>query len=242
MEIANKEIISELEKEVSTLQVLIQKYDPIEIMHRAAHMLLPLFLKYHSEYEFTSEESYFLPTVEYLQYLISRTPPNSDGLKFDELEWKELWAIATKVLNITQHYLVTRRTISSPPTEIDSLRFFLEGRRLMIRVRRYPIYFADHLRDSLSQYDDAIRDAYGIEVAELIQGLEQINSYQKEGVLGRYQTYQEANEAIIRKLREHGFSVAPSEIQKEGARIMEILKTPEFETLYKDVEEKARPP
>jgi hypothetical protein len=138
MATAHKEVIPELAKEVAALQALIQKYDPIEIMHRAAHMLLPLFLKYHSESEneFTGEESYFLPTVEYLQYLISRTPPNSDGKKFDEREWEELWATATKVLNLTQSYLLTRRTISTPPTEIDDLRFALGACRNIPLLKR----------------------------------------------------------------------------------------------------------
>lgn len=236
----HQKIRLELEQKVAYLQTLIQKYDPIEIMHRAAYMLLPLFLKYHSEYEFTHEESCCLPTVEYLQYLISRTAPNNDGRKLDEHDWSELWSTATKMLNLTQSYLFTRKTQNTPPNEIDELRFALDGRRLMVRVKRYPIYFADHLRDSLTPYEDAIKEAYGIDVEELIRGLEQINSYQKEGVLDRYRMFQETTEAIIRELQKYGFSVTPDKEQEEGDKIREALKTPAFEALLKDVEEKAR--
>jgi hypothetical protein len=76
MAVAHKEVILELTKEVALLQALIEKYDPIEIMHRAAYMVLPLFLEYDSGSEYTGKESYFLPAVEYLRYLISRTPRN----------------------------------------------------------------------------------------------------------------------------------------------------------------------
>lgn len=61
---AHKQIISDLAKEVPALQEMIKKHDPIELMHRAAYQLLPLFKKYKSESEFSPEESYYLPTVE----------------------------------------------------------------------------------------------------------------------------------------------------------------------------------
>lgn len=237
---ANKEVKAELAREVASLQTVIQEYDPVEIMHRAVYMLLPLFLKYDSENEYTAGESYFLPTVEYLQYLISRTPPKADGKRLGEPEWSTIWATATKVLSLAQSYLFTRGTTNTPSAEMDRLRFLFDCQRLMVRVRRYPIYFADHLRDSLSPYEDAIKEAHGIDVAGLIQGLEQINSYQKQGVLGRYEAFREANEATIRKLREHGFAITSSDMQAEGEKIRDALKTPEFEALSTDLEEKAR--
>lgn len=110
----------------------------------------------------------------------------------------------------------------------------------MVRMRHYPIYFADDLRDSLLPYADAIKQAYGINVSELLEGLEQINSYKKKGVLARYHAFREATEAIIRKLQERGLSIASSDVQEEDDRIRDALKTPEFEALHRDVEEKAR--
>src|SRR5947208_3485388 len=76
---AHKRAFAELEEGVPVLQKLIQKYDPVELMHRATYMLIPLFMKYVSESDYPIGESYYLPTVEYLQYLIARTAPNSDG-------------------------------------------------------------------------------------------------------------------------------------------------------------------
>src|SRR5690606_29237407 len=80
----------------------------------------------------------------------------------------------SSITHLTKTYLLTRRTKNSPPSEIDELRLALDYRRLMVRVRRYPIYFTDHLRDSLSPYEYAIKDAYQIDIEKLIQGLEEI--------------------------------------------------------------------
>lgn len=154
----NKQVLVDLESELAVLQDLLTKYDPVELMHRAAYMLMPLFLKYRSEGEFQADETYFLPTVEYLQYLIARTEANKGGKTPSETEWEEIWAQALKILQLTQSYLFTRKTLTNPPTEIDSLRFMLDGRRLMIRVNRYPIFLADYLRSSLSPYEQQIKE------------------------------------------------------------------------------------
>jgi|SRR6266478_8131850 len=159
----HRESVAELAAELGRLQSLIQQHDPIDLMHRAAYMLLPVFMKYHSENEFSRDESYFLPTVEYLQYLIARTPVPISVKQLAESDWDAIWGIATKILTLTNNYLLTRRTTTTPPTELDGLRFALDQRRLLGRVRRYPIYFADHLRDSLSSYDASIKEAYGID-------------------------------------------------------------------------------
>jgi hypothetical protein len=235
MAVAHKEIILELTKEVALLQALIEKYDPIEIMHRAAYMVLPLFLEYNSGSEYTGKQSDFLPAVEYLQYLISRTPRDINKKELDEHEWNELWNTAMKVFGFTQRYLQTRIPTGTQPTNLDDLRFAFDSQRLLIRVRRYPIYFGDHLRDALSPYEDVIKEAYGIDLVELIRGLEEIDSYQKEGVMGRYLVYLQTHQEISRKLQEHGLSA-----ETDQEKVRETLKTPEFETLHRDVEEKAR--
>ena len=66
VKIAHKEYLEDLEREVGALQGMVKNYDPVQLMHRAAYMLLPLFMKYKSEYEFGAAESHYLPTVEYL--------------------------------------------------------------------------------------------------------------------------------------------------------------------------------
>jgi hypothetical protein len=105
---ANKQVLIDLERELVVLQALIPKYDAVELLHRAAYMLIPLFMKYRSEGEFQGEESYFLPTVEYLQYLIARTEANTDGKTPSEVEWEEIWTQALKVLHLTQSHLLAR--------------------------------------------------------------------------------------------------------------------------------------
>ncbi|MFZ5501795.1 MAG: hypothetical protein ACOY58_07810, partial [Candidatus Micrarchaeota archaeon] len=236
----HKEVISELLEKIEKLQTLIQQYDPIEIMHRATYELLPLLLKYRSEHEFTTEESWVLPTLEYLQYLISRTPSANGASTPTEAQWQELWGVVKKVMRLTFDYLFTRNTRGTRPTEIEKLRFELDCRRLMIRVRRYSIYFSAHLRDELGPYEDAIKEAYGIDLPALIDGLEQVNSYQREGVTGRYHAFSVANEVIIEKLREYGFSVTYATWQQEDQGLREVLQTPALDALYRDLEEKAR--
>ena len=63
-------IKGDLERELTGLQQLVMCYDPVELMHRAAYMVMLLFIKHKSENEYRDDEPYFLPTVEYLQYLI----------------------------------------------------------------------------------------------------------------------------------------------------------------------------
>ncbi len=147
---SNKRALAELQSAVPKLQKLIEQYDAVELMHRAAYMLLPLLLKYVSESEYPINESYYLPTVEYLQYLIARTPANTDGKRLSEDEWKELWEQATGILQLTQIYLITRKTLTKPPTVIDDLRFILDSKRLGMRGDRYAFFFSDHLNTALS--------------------------------------------------------------------------------------------
>lgn len=236
----NKQVLIDLERELAALQVLIPKYDPVELLHRAAYMLMPLFMKYRSEGEFEGEESYFLPTVEYLQYLIARTEPNTDGKTPSEAEWEEIWAKALKVLHLTQSHLLARGTLTMPPTEIDSLRFMLDGRRLMIRVKRYPLFFADHMRSSLTPYEQQIRDIYRVGVEEIIEGLGKIDDYQKTGVLGRYQDVRDITDAFTDKLRAKGYAVDPGATPEEIKHTQAAFETEEFKVMHDEMQEKMR--
>jgi hypothetical protein len=236
----NKKVLTDLERELAILQGLVSKYDPVQLMHRAAYMLLPLLIKYRSEGEFESDESYFLPTVEYLQYLIARTEPNTDGKTPSESEWEELWAQALKIIQLTLSYLFTRKTITNPPTAIDELRFMLDTRRLMIRVSRYPIFLADHWRSSLSPYEKPIREIYGIGVEEIVDGLSKINEYQRTGVVGRYQDLQEGTKALTDKLKAKGYDVGPDATPEEVGRTKTALASEEFKALNDEMQEKAR--
>ena len=236
----HKKTLDELGREIPMLQDLIKKYDPVEIMHRATYMLLPLFMKYNSESEFNHEESYYLPTVEYLQYLIARTDLKTTGAKLSEAEWEEIWKQATKIMKLAREYIFTRKTLTVPPNEIDELRFFLDSRRLAVRVRRYPIFLADYLKTSLIPYGQWIKEIYGVDVDEIIKGLRKIDDYQRTGVLNRYRDAMNAEKAFADKLREKGYAVDPGASEKEIERTREAFTLSEFKDQYAQLQEKLR--
>lgn len=235
---ANKKIFQSLEIEVPALQKNVKRYDPIEIMHRAAYELMPLLLKYKSENEFGSEEVYTLPTLEYLQYMISRTEIDADSKKPTEQEWKELWKQAVKILKDTQAYLTTRVPSTTPPNEIELLRFIIDGRRLMVRVKRYPIFFADNLRATLIPYEQQIKESYSLDVPTIIDELEKINEYQKTGVIGRHLAFKESMNTLTSKLVDNGYNIDPHASPEEVAKTKAALASKEFKTLHDDTQNK----
>ena len=234
---ANQKLFEDLKKEVPELQKLIKQYDPIELMHRATYVLMPLFLKYGSENEYSLEESYCLPTVEYLQYLIARTPPGTNGKEPSETEWEELWEKAGKVLRLTFTYLFTRKTVATPPSEIDELRFTLDGRRLGVRVDIYPYFLPDHLRTSLEPYEQWIKQLYGVGVEQIINGLLQIAEYLKTGVTGRYEDVVHSMTELQEKLRVAGYAVDPGSSAEEVERTRNALELNEFKELNSHIQE-----
>ena len=238
--VAHKENLKDLQREVDVLQGMIKKYDPVELMHRAAYMLLPVFMKNKSESEFDSQESYYLPTVEYLQYLIARTEVNTDGTTLSEEEWETIWDRAKKVLRLTETHLMTRETDSIPPSAIDELRFGLDFHRLMVRVKRYSIFLIDYFETSLAPYEQQLKEIYAVDVDEVIEGLRLIDEYQKTGVIGRYRALMKSQAELSSKLREKGYAVtseaSPEEIQRTSA----ALDTEEFKSLNIEVQEQAR--
>lgn len=236
----NKKVLAELAAEVPALQQLVGRYDPVELMHRAAYMLLPLFIKYKSEYEFEADEVHALPMVEYLQYLIARTAVIDNGKNPSEQEWAELWSQATKVFTLTQNHLMFRGTITTPPSEIDELRFIVDARRLAIRVRRYSIFFADYLRSALTPYDIQIQDVYNVGVDEIIASLKKIDEYQKFGVINRYMDVRASTTALMEKLHERGYAIHPGASEEEVERTRAAMGSDEFKGLIEEAQEKAR--
>ena len=236
----NKKTLEELEIDVPILQDLIKKYDPVALMHRATYMLLPLFMKYISENEYSHEESYYLPTVEYLQYLIARTDIKVTKSELSEAEWEKIWKQATKIMKLTGEYIFTRQSLNFPPNEIDELRFFLDHKRLALRVRRYPVLLTDCLKTSLIPYEQWIKEIYGTDVNEIIEGIRKIDEYQKTGVLNRYRDVMDAEKALTDKLREKGYAVDPGALEKEIERTREAFTLNEFKEQYAQLQEKLR--
>jgi len=236
----NKKILEDLEKGVIALQKIISKYSPVEIMYRATYMLLPLFIKYKSENEYASEETYYLPTVEYLQYLITRTDMNIDGEKPSEREWERIWEKAIKVLKLTQSHLLFRGTLTTPPSEIDELRFILDMRRLLIRVHRYPFFLTDYFKTSLAPFEQWIEEIYKVGVEKIIEGLKKIDEYKKTGVLDRYSEVMDLSESFMQKLKEKGYRVDPEASSEEIKQTRQAVISEEFKTIHEEMQEKMR--
>jgi hypothetical protein len=229
-------IESDLEREVAVLQQLVMRYDPVEVMHRAAYIVLTLFIKYRSESEYLEDEPYFLPTIEYLQYLISRSETKTDGPAPTEAEFQERWQQGVKVLMTTQSYLLTRPTLTTPPSAIDELRFVIDQRRLMVRVRRYPLFLADYLRTSLLPYAPQIKELYGVGIDEVIGELQKVDEHQKSGVIDRYREAMSLTLSLMAKLREKGHTIGPDESEEDHRRAQEALDSDEFRQLHADVQ------
>jgi hypothetical protein len=235
---ANKKIFQELEKDVPALQKLLKKYDPVEVMHMAVYVLLPLLIKYKSESEYEHEEVNVLPTLEYLQYLIARTEMNTEGKKPAEQEWKELWEQAVKVVKDTQAYLMSRVPPTNPPTEMEMLRFILDEQRLLVRVQRYPIFFADSLKTSLAPYEQQIKEIYGLDVETIIGELGKINEYQKTGIINKHFAFRNSFKTLTAKLIEKGYNPDPNAPPEEIAKTKKAMVSKEFKDLYDETQKK----
>jgi hypothetical protein len=197
-------------------------------------------MKYGHEDESGPDEAFFLPAVEYLQYLITRTESSTTGAEPTEDEWQVVWSHTLDLFRLTQDYLFTRRTEATPPSEIDDLRFQLDSERLALRGDRYPLFLQEYWRDSLGPYDPWIKQLYGISVDELITGLQAIEEYLKTGVLGRYADVISSSNALMERLREKSYAVDSGATEEEFERTRQALASPEFADALNDAQEKAR--
>ncbi|MEF8699273.1 MAG: SEC-C metal-binding domain-containing protein [Candidatus Accumulibacter sp. UW20] len=235
----NPKILANLARKISDIQDRIAKYDPVELMHRAAYEIMPLFLKHQSESEYSSEEARVLPGIEYIQYLIARTEPNLTGATVSEKEWQELWVAVDEALQLTGQYLFTRRT-SNPPSPMDELRFYLDHARLGIRMHRYQALQTEYWEDSFKPYDTWLRAILKIGADDMIKGFLDIQEYFKTGTLKRYQDLKEAQEKLAMELAARGYRIDPDGPPEEVERTKVAMASGSFQSLYDDVQEKAR--
>lgn len=222
---ANQEIRKELAATIGKLQDVAQKYDPALLLHRAAYMLIPLLIEHRSENEFRHEESLYLPAVEYVQYLVARTEQNVTGDEPPEDEWPGIWSLVLDALRLTQQYLLTRGHQSSPPSEMDELRFYLDSARLAIRVNRYPVFLAQYWRDSLQPYEQWIQEVHHTNIDDLIAGLHMIEEFQKTGLFYRYEDYYNSGRALVQKLEELGCEVGSFAVDQDIEALMQAAES-----------------
>jgi len=224
------EIIKELEMEVVNFQALIKQRDPLALMDRAAYMVLPLFIKHRSESEYSIDEVYALPSLEYIQYVIARTPFNAPSRPIDEEDWTKIWEKARLVIELTNAYLTTKPSKNNPPTEIDSLSHHINSYNLMVRVSRYPNFLADYWRTSLEPFDTELVRLYGISSADIIKELQKVEEFQKKGFAQQYQDAILAGAEVTAKIRELGHN-PETEDEAERAKINEEMKKGELKDL-----------
>jgi|GEM_PF-2417660 len=229
----NKAVLVELEAKIKELQIEVSKYDPLELMDHAGYMALAVLIKGKTESELTQEENKVLPGLEYLQYLIARTPPPKKSEKLTDDAWKDVWAKVFEVLDTTSDYLNTRPPKNSPPTETDGLVQMLDLMRLIVRVKRFQNFQHDYWKESLEPYDDLLKKAYGSSAADIITGLKQLEEYQKSGIMRKHIDSIKA----VNKLRARAQELGLSEDDPEAYRAA-IQQSEELKALHEDAQNK----
>ncbi|HSW92049.1 MAG TPA: SEC-C domain-containing protein [Candidatus Saccharimonadales bacterium] len=231
---ANKELLKQLDAKVQELQKMISKFDPLDLMHRAGYMALTLLIKGKTESELTSDETKILPSIEYLQYLIARTPGDSKAEEPTDKEWKELWEGVVDVLITTSSYLSTRAPKGKNSAEIESLIHSLDLMRLMVRVNRYPNFLEEYWRTSFEPYNSLLEDVYDIGASEVVDGLKQLAEHQRRGIMGKHIALRDATESLRKRAEELGLN----ETGDAESYRTEIQKSPELKQLYEVAQEK----
>lgn len=229
----NKVLLTELEAKIGELQGEISKYDPLELMHFAGYMALSLLMKGKTDSELDRDESKVLPGLEYLQYLVARTPPPKDSVSPSDEALKNIWTRVFEILDITMNYLMTRPTKRTPPSEIDSLVQMVDQMRLMVRVMRFPNFQEDYWKESLEPYDNLLARAYGVGSEAIIAGLKELSEYQKRGLVQKHIDSMMA----VSKLRTRAKELGLVEEDREAYRLG-IEQSKELTELDEDVQKK----
>ena len=174
----------DLEIQILELQKRLSTYSPLDIMYRASYELLPLLAKYRSENDMKGKEVNFLPMAEYLLYLVARTEFRETDILLSEDKWTELWNQTFEIFKLTKWYLFTRRADPHRKiSEIEQLQHDLDLRTLMIRIKRYPLFFEEHLVSTLKPFASEFNQKYGLSINQFIsernQSVSAARSYTK---------------------------------------------------------------
>ncbi len=237
---ANQEILAELDAKVRELQAHIAKFDPLDLMFQAACAMLHLMMKHQSEGDYAAAEVHVMPGLEYVQYLIARTPISTTKEALTDEEWSRIWEDTRKLIDLTNSYLMTRGMPHDPPSPTDELRFSLDLRRLIIRVQRYPLFLRPYLESTLLPYSQNMVAAYGIDAAQAIEQLMRISEHQRTGIFDRNIAMFELQRTITSKLAEKGLEIREGLSPQEQEQIRLEMESEEMIPLQEEMHELMR--
>lgn len=181
--------IQELEAKIKTLQGLVGKYDPRELLSRAAYELLPLWLGKQD-----IKDSHLLhPSLEYLQFLIARSPSQNEE-NLTEETWDTIWELVLAAMHLMQIYYFTQGRDYSQGRELPGLQFMFQLKTLYERVDNYTFFLEEFWRTHLMPLEVQIVELFGINLEQLIQGLLKIKNHHQTGLTQRYIKFGEMEE------------------------------------------------
>ena len=221
---ANETLLKDMEAKIKSLQAQISKFDPLELMHFAGYKALGLLMHGKTESEMTVSEGKVLPNIEYLQYLIARTPAVKDAGRPNDKELEDIWAKLTDINETTLSYLMTMPTKSNPPSETDGLVQMINQMRLNVRVMRFPNFQEDYWRESLLPYNDLLVKADGIDAEGMVKGLSELSEFQKRGITAKHFSSMEAVNRLRKRAAELGLDENDPENYKKQLEEIEELK------------------
>jgi hypothetical protein len=236
----HKETFDKLKTKIADLQEALSTYDPLMIMYHASNVIFPTLLKHKSEADFSSEETRFLPALEYLQYLISRTQPKDIFSELSESSWNAVWTLAVEIINLAQSWVFTRPTLSDPPDVVDDLRFYIDNKRISIRVDRYPIFLKDYWIDSLKPYNAWLTELYKLDTGQIATELQKIHDFEKTGLVNRFMEAMESTSKLMERMAKKGFAIMPGDSGKRIEEGKAVLQSDDFREEYDAVNEKMR--
>jgi hypothetical protein len=236
----HKETFDDLKTKIADLQDAISTYDPLMIMYHASNVILPTLFKHKSEADFSPEETRFLPALEYLQYLISRTQPKDTYLELTEPLWDAVWELAVDTITLAQSWVFTRPTLNDPPDVIDDLRFYIDNKRISIRVDRYPLFLKEYWIDSLTPYNAWLTELYKLDAVQIATELQKIHDFEKTGFVNRFFEAKESTSKLMERMAEKGFAIMPGESEERIEECRAVLQSDDFKEEYDAVNEKMK--
>jgi hypothetical protein len=228
----NRQTIEDLKRGLKEVQDELKKYDPLEIMHRAGYVALNLLMKGKTESDLSTDENMVLPGIEYLQYLISRTPKNSSVIELDESGWDMIWGRTVDLIKDTHTYLMTRRAVAGKNAEMDELVFQLDSMKLMVRINRHSHFQNQYWKISLEPYENELKRFYGVDSKTIIEGLNRIREYQSRGIMNRHLDTMRSVMLVREQALELGFDISDKE------QMIKALKNVKWKKLHQATQKK----